>query len=496
MLTAPRSDAESTDPRSRAAVASSDLPVRMHITKVLIVEDEPAQARFLRRVFQGRPYLVECAATVAMALEAVRRFSPDLILLDYQLPDGTASDVLRSIKRDEALPIIIITCSSSIDLAVHLTKEGADQFLVKPVEPMALLALCERTLDRASLHRSSHAPDHQRPQPSLNPFYGVSPAIRAMESRVKTLLGMKVPLLLYGETGTGKTALARWIHQQTSRREHAFVEMNCAGLSRELLESELFGHEKGAFTGATAPKVGMIELADRGTLFLDEIADLDLLVQAKILKAIEEKTFHRLGDTRSRSVTFGLIGATHQNLEELLPSGRFREDLYYRISTIQLTLPALRERREDILMLARLFLYQTAEQWGVEPLQLSAQAEDRLHAHDWPGNLRELRNALEGAILARRGPLLEAEDFSLGGEHAKRMRGPESLPEASGLTLEEVERRYILQVMEATGFKVDPAAMALGIHRNTLYTKLKSYGVSLPRIAKDVPDSRNRDSIA
>ncbi len=467
----------------------------MDLTKVLIVEDEPAQSRFLRRVFQGRPYRVECAETVAIALEAVKRFQPDMILLDYQLPDGTASDVMRCISRDEALPIIIITSSSSIELAVNLVKEGADQFLVKPVDPMALLALCERTLNRASQHLSSRTTEHPRPQPSLNPFYGVSSAIRALESRVKMLLGMKVPLLLYGETGTGKTALARWIHQQTSRREHAFVEMNCAGLSRELLESELFGHEKGAFTGASAPKVGMIELADRGTLFLDEIADMDLQVQAKILKAIEEKTFHRLGSTRYRSVAFGLIGATHQNLEELLPTGRFREDLYYRISTIQLTLPALRDRREDILMLARLFLTQTAEQWGIEPLQLSTEAEIRLRAHDWPGNLRELRNALEGAILARRGAVLQAEDFSLGRSQSKAINGLKPISDSSGLTLEEVERKYILRVMEATGFKVDPAALALGIHRNTLYTKLKSYGVSLPRIAKEVLDSRNDSSL-
>ena len=496
MLTTERSPAEPENQRGGVVAASLGLPEPRHLTKVLIVEDEPAQSRFLCRIFQGRPYQVECAASVAMALEALLRFRPEIILLDYQLPDGTASDVLRCIKRGETLPPIIITSSSSIELAVSLVKEGADQFLVKPVDPMALLALCERTLEQAHLHLVARAPAHLEPKPSLNPFYGVSPAIRALETRVRKLLAVSVPVLLYGETGTGKTVLARWIHQQTRRREHAFVEMNCAGLSRELLESELFGHEKGAFTGASAPKVGMIELADRGTLFLDEIADLDLHVQAKILKAIEEKTFHRLGDTRSRSVSFGLIGATHQNLEELLPSGHFREDLYYRISTIQLTLPALRNRREDILMLARLILTQIAARWEVGPLQLSSGAEHRLRSHDWPGNLRELHNALEAAILTRRGPVLEAEDVSLGGSRARTMNGPEALLEATGLTLEEVERRYILRVMEAMGFKVDPAAIALGIHRNTLYTKLKGYGVPLARIAKDGPDARHRDSIA
>jgi DNA-binding NtrC family response regulator len=465
----------------------------MECHKVLIVEDEPLQSYFLTTVFRGDLYKVERAATVAQACQAVDRFQPDVILLDYQLPDGTASDVLRCIKRDGALPpVIIVTSSSSIELAVNLVKEGADQFLVKPVDPVALLALCERTLDQASLHQARRVPARTESLPGLNPFYGISPAIRALETLVKRLLAVEVPILLHGETGTGKTALARWIHQQTRRREHAFVEMNCAGLSRELLESELFGHEKGAFTGASAAKVGMIELADRGTLFLDEIADMDLQVQAKILKVIEEKTFHRLGDTRFRAVTFGLIGATHQSLEELLPTGRFREDLYYRISTIQLTLPALRERQEDIPMLARLFLSQTAAQWGVGPIELSAEAEDLLRQRAWPGNIRELRSALEGAILGRRGPVLEAGDFSLNGTQSRTRSSSAPLPAATDLSLEEMERRHILQVLEATGFKVDQAAVSLGIHRNTLYTKLKHYGVAPTGIAKEGPNSRKK----
>ena len=458
----------------------------MERNKVLIVEDDPVQSDYLATVFEGRPFKVECVATMAEACQARNRFQPDLILLDYQLPDGNASEVMRGMQGDDPLPpIVIITSLSSVELAVNLIKEGADQFLVKPVEPTALLTLCDRILDQVRMKQNNIVLNRSEDQQVFNPFFGVSPAIRELEIRVRKIVAVDVPVLLNGETGTGKSALARWIHKQTPRGEHSFVEMNCAGLSRELLESELFGHEKGAFTGAAAAKVGMMELANRGTLFLDEIAEMDLQVQAKILKAIEEQTFRRLGDTRDRSVVFGLIGATHNNLEQLLLSGRFREDLYYRISTIQLTMPALRDRREDIPMLARLFLARIATRWGVGPLQLSPGAEECLRESDWPGNIRELRNVLERAILTRRGIVIEPEDLSLG---SRPLKGASpvtpTLTRASAMTLKEVERQHILQVMDEVGFLVDPAAAALGIPRSTLYVKLKAYGISTSRIQK------------
>ncbi len=215
-------------------------------------------------------------------------------------------------------------------------------------------------------------------------------------------------------------------------------------------------------------------------------SDTDLQVQAKILKAIEEKTFRRLGDNRNRSVAFRLIGATHRNLEELMHSGRFREDLYFRISTIQLTMPALRDRREDIPLLARLILAQVATQWGIEPLQLSTRAEARLSEQDWPGNIRELRNAIQGSILTRRGPIIDVDDLGSRGvlPAPQTESGDGTRWEAPGLTLMEVERRHILRVMKEMGSQVDAAAVALGIHRNTLYVKLKNYGISTSRIAK------------
>ncbi len=463
----------------------------MERNKVLIVEDDRVQRLFLSHVFEGKAFRVDYAASIAQAKEMVDRFQPDVILLDYQLPDGTALDLMHSKGKEDPLPpIVIITSLASIELAVSLIKEGADQFLVKPVQPAALLALCERLVDRSRLRQKDTVHRLSEDKQAFNPFFGVSPAIRALENRVKRVLLVDSPILIHGETGTGKSALARWIHQHTKRQDYAFVELNCAGLSRELLESELFGHEKGAFTGAVAGKVGMMELANRGTLFLDEIAEMEPTVQAKILKAIEERTFHRLGDTRDRSVVFSLIGATHHNLEQLLPTGRFREDLYYRISTIQLVMPALRDRRADIPMLARLFLARIAAGWDAGSLQLSPGAEDWLVNYDWPGNIRELRNALERAVLARRGPTLEAEDLSTGSMPARtRTAGPTTSFDPH-LTLQEVERLHIQRVMEEEGYQVDPAATRLGIPRSTLYVKLKTYGITSSRIQKSITKSR------
>ena len=485
MLTTERSPAEPENQRGGVVAASLGLPEPRHLTKVLIVEDEPAQSRFLCRIFQGRPYQVECAASVAMALEALLRFRPEIILLDYQLPDGTASDVLRCINRGETLPPIIITSSSSIELAVSLVKEGADQFLVKPVDPMALLALCERTLEQAHLHLVARAPAHLEPKPSLNPFYGVSPAIRALETRVRKLLAVSVPVLLYGETGTGKTVLARWIHQQTRRREHAFVEMNCAGLSRELLESELFGHEKGAFTDAASRRAGRFEAADRGTLFLDEVADLSLPAQAKVLRVLQEMRFERLGGEKTISVDVRVIAATNKDIRAEIAAGRFREDLYFRLAVVPIHMPSLREHKEDVPDLCRHFLAKAASS-GSPERHISPEGLALLSSRSWPGNVRELANFIERLAVMSDERLVSAQTVQrVLNEGSREKPEPLVAQRYGSLGLAEArelfERDYLVQKLRECDYNVARAADASGIHPSGLHAKIKKHGIEQER---------------
>jgi len=283
--------------------------------------------------------------------------------------------------------------------------------------------------------------------------------------------------LIRGETGTGKGVLASWLHRNGPRGEEAFLDLNCAGLSREFLETELFGHEKGAFTSAVASKAGLLEVADRGTLFLDEIGDVDPQVQPKLLKVLEEKRFRRLGDVRDRQVDVWLIAATHQDLARHVEQKKFRSDLYYRISTILLSLPALRDRVEDIPVLAEPILRRFSADLDRGPVSLSPEAVRRLKAHSWPGNIRELRNVLERAALTSQKDVLDADDL---GFDFERRASREDVP--LSLTLEESERRLIERTLREEGGRVDRAAQRLGISRSSLYQRIQRHRIVVSRI--------------
>jgi DNA-binding NtrC family response regulator len=295
-------------------------------------------------------------------------------------------------------------------------------------------------------------------------------------------VGTSSPILVEGETGSGKGVLARWLHRNGPRAEEPFVDMNCAGLSREFLETELFGHEKGAYTGAVTSKQGLLEVAHRGVMFLDEIGDLDPQVQPKVLKVLEEKRFRRLGEVRDRQVDVQLIAASHQNLPLLVQEKKFRGDLYFRISTIPLRVPALRERPDDVPILARQILDGFATDLGRRGLRLSPEAERALSAYPWPGNVRELRNVLERALLLCGRDLLEAADLRFEGPAAAPAPPAEAAPASETLlTLEEIERRHIERVLRDMGGRVAEASQRLGIPRSTLYQKIKRFSISLPR---------------
>ena len=347
--------------------------------KVVIVDDEADVRLPLRRFLLGKGYAVLEADSVASVRAILGQESVDAAVVDFSLPDGDGLDVLRSVKaQDASVPVVLLTGHGSIDLAVKAIKEGAEQFFTKPVELPALLVVVERALENRRMRQVSLAGKSVQARQTVDPFFGESPVIRKLAAEAARVVASTVPVLVCGETGTGKGVLARWLHQNGPRAEEAFVDLNCAGLSRDLLETELFGHEKGAFTGAVAAKPGLLEIAHRGTMFLDEIGDIDLQVQAKLLKVVEDLRFRRLGDVRDRQVDVRLVAATHRDLGRLVPEQKFREDLYYRISAIPLVVPPLRERGSDVVLLARRLLERIAVEMGRPGVRLSGAAEQEL----------------------------------------------------------------------------------------------------------------------
>ncbi len=305
--------------------------------------------------------------------------------------------------------------------------------------------------------------------------------MRAIEQKARKFVLTDQPVLIQGETGTGKGVLAAWLHYHGGRRDQSFVDLNCASLSRELLESDLFGHEKGAFTGAVATKKGLFEIAHNGTVFLDEIGDLDLQVQPRLLKVLEENRFRRLGDVSERHVNIRLITATRKNLALLVREHKFRIDLYYRINTFSIKLPALRERVEDIPLLARKMLERIAIDQGRNELLLSPELEKRLQAYPWPGNLRELRQSLQRAAIFCENAMLTVEDLQLEHEH---LANDPTVSEKRQMTLSELERRHIEQVLRIENGNVEKTAKTLGLSRSALYDRIKKHGISLSGIPK------------
>ncbi|HJU83500.1 MAG TPA: sigma-54 dependent transcriptional regulator [Holophagaceae bacterium] len=412
-------------------------------------------------------------------VEAEQRFGldrPDAVVLDEAMGPKAALAFIQRLKDlDATVPILVLLDPGKYEWAAEAIRVGAEQILAKPVDSKVLLTLFERLFERIRERKRNLAEESRKVRFGVSPFFGTSAAVSRLEDQVKRVLDLDRPVLIQGETGVGKSALARWIHSHGPRKGEAFVELNCAGLAKDLLETELFGHEKGAFTGAVASKLGLMEIAHRGTLFLDEIGDMDLAVQPKVLKAVEERQYRRLGDTKDRVVDIRLIGATHRDLQRLVGEGKFRSDLYYRVAGLPVVVPPLRERHEDIVPLARFFLERFAQEWRCGGLALAPESEDLLAEHRWPGNIRELKNALERAIIHRQGSILKPEDFQLG--RAEDL--PSGEVQALSLSLEEVEKRHIQRVLASLGGRVDQAARSLGISRSSLYQRIQRFGLKV-----------------
>ncbi len=452
---------------------------------MLLVDDEPGIRSGIRRLFEAHDIAVDEAADCATALELFRDRRPDCCLADYMLPDGTALDLLPRLQAiDPDLPVVVITAHGSIDLAVRALKLGAENFVTKPIDLPALTVIVERAVERYRARRSEAADRSRARRSQPDPFLGDSAAIRRLRDECERVVGAEAPLLLLGETGVGKGVLARWLHDHGPRAGEPFVDLNCAGLVRDFLETELFGHQRGAFTGAVSNRQGLLEIAHKGSVFLDEIGDMDPRVQPKLLKVLEEKRFRRLGESRDLQVDVRLIAATHQNLQHLVRDGRFRQDLYFRISTVPLEVPPLRQRGDDVLLLAERFL---AELAPGRDMSLADDAREALRRYSWPGNIRELRNVVERAVLLARSPRLGRRDLRFEAETHPLVADDDAEPQQrrgagdlAGLTLEQVEIAHIRAALDAEEGNVSRAAARLDVPRSTLYQKLKRFGIERP----------------
>ncbi len=448
--------------------------------RVLLVDDEPGPRFGIRRFLKSHGFDVEEADDCASAKVKFRSFRPDVTILDFRLPDGDALELIPDFRSVDDSALIVLTAYATIDTAVEAVKLGAEQVLTKPVELEALLVVIRRTIEnqrnRQQLLADAQSTAGRR---RVEPFLGKSAAILELREKAEDVLRTDSPLLIHGETGTGKTVLARWIHDRGRRAGEAFVDLNCAGISREFLETELFGHEKGSFTGATATKQGLLEVAHRGTVFLDEIGDMDSQVQASLLKVLEEKRFRRLGDVKDRTVDVRLIAATHRDFRTLVEESKFRQDLYYRISTLELFVPPLRERRDDIPILAENILDRLSRDLGQPRMTIPAEAERALRNYEWPGNIRELRNVLERALLRSHGTALDLSGVLNPSEPAPAPAAA-NVARRSG-TLDEVERDYIEQVLREENGAIDTVASRLGISRSAVYYKARKFGIEISK---------------
>jgi len=442
--------------------------------QIVVGEDDRAIRSALSEFLQLTGYEVVQASSCENIKEAFRTSCPDAAILDYSLPDGTALDLLPFLKQSyPSVPLILLTGNGTIQLAVRAIQEGADQFLTKPVEMAAIAVVLERALKNQRNHQKQMAGKAREKRDSVDPFLGTSEAIRQVVEQAEKVSGSHCPVLIAGETGSGKGVLARWLHDHSPRSDEPFVDLNCAGFGRELLETELFGHEAGAFTGAVQRKVGLLEVAQRGTVFLDEIGDMDLQVQPKLLKILEEKRFRRLGDTQERQLDIRLIAASHENLAELVQQKKFRSDLYFRVNTVIIRVPPLRERLDDIPPLAQQFFERVTVDLGRSHLTLADQTLEALRDYSWPGNIRELKNVIERAVLLATGEIVRPADLHL--ELHEKVSGN---GEESSLTFREVQRLHIQKALTAERGNVGRAAARLEMTRSTLYNKMRTFGLN------------------
>ncbi len=449
------------------------------MSRILIVDDEEGIRRSVAGILEDEGFSTCCAEDGDSALTAISRDGPpELVLLDIAMPGRDGVEVLVELReRWPALPVVMMSGHGTIETAVRTTRYGAYDFIEKPLSIDKLLQTIQQALVRA---RSEGDALRQRAETlRAHEILGESAAIVKLKEQIEVAAPTNGWAMITGENGTGKELVARQIHLRSKRSQHPFVEVNCAAIPEELIESELFGHEKGAFTGAVAQKRGKFEQAHGGTIFLDEIADMSLMTQAKVLRILQERSFTRVGGAETLDVDVRVIAATNKSLGEEIAKGSFREDLYYRINVIPFHVPPLRERREDIAILARTFVEEFCAEAGAAPREIAPEAMEVLRAHSWPGNVRELRNLMERLVIMTRSEVIRREDLP----ETLRSAG---LPEdGSKLRLDEArrsfEREYLLERLAEHGWNISRTAEAIGIARESLSRKIKSYKIEVER---------------
>jgi DNA-binding NtrC family response regulator len=450
------------------------------VKHVMVVDDDRASCELLREIFAGQGWTVETALTPDEALEKAQRMKFDLIVSDINLEaEKSGLDLLKDL-RDQC-PIILVTAFGSLDAAVTAAREGAWDFISKPFKVEEVIAIAEQALNRTSRKSDEEGTSTPAVYEEMG-LVGRSPAMIELYKQIARVAPTKATVLIMGESGTGKELVARAIHQHSSRSAGPFVPVNCGALTETLLEAELFGHVRGSFTGAATDRKGLWEEADSGTLFLDEIGETSPAMQVKLLRALQQGEIRRVGASKTTRVDTRVIAATNRNLEKEVKSGAFREDLFYRLSVVMLRVPALRERRTDIPLLADRFLRVVAERVEGRSLRFNEEAMKTLVAYDWPGNVRELESAVEHAALQTRGNDVTVQDLP------DKLQTPElKAATQSPLTalygdlpsLAELERRYLVYVLESLSGNRSRAAEVMGIDRRTLYRMAERYGIEL-----------------
>ena len=452
----------------------------MASTTILVVDDEQLIRWSLTERLRAEGHDVLEAETGARALEQLRE-GVDLVLLDYRLPDLDGLTILKKIKEfDPDILVILLTAYASVDTAVEAMKEGAYHFANKPFNLDDVALLVQRALETTRLRREVRRLRQSQAQPySVDCIVGESAVMHAMKNLItKVATSPASTVLLTGESGTGKDLAAKVLHYNSGRAHKAFMNITCSAMPEALLESELFGHERGAFTDARSQKRGLFEIADGGTVFLDEIGEMVPALQAKLLRVLEERSFRRVGGSHDLRVDVRVVAATNRNLEDEVKSGRFRQDLYYRLNVLPIAVPSLRERLDDVPALVAFYMDGFNREFRKKVRGVSPTAMRALKSYGWPGNVRELRNAVERAMLLAEGPTLELADFPLLGGESRSASGFD-LP-AQGVDLEAVERSLVVQALDRCGGNQTRAATLLGMNRDQIRYRIEKYGLTRP----------------